>query len=105
MTGFVAIAASAALTLALNTTAPAPAYGPQAPKTPYARIPAAQAVTADFKTVAPGTVRAASYDTHQPQREPEGRGFACVDDKCKTVSPVYNSGTPIRRERGRLSED
>ncbi len=103
MASFILFVASAAVTVALNSTAPAPVYGPQPEKTPPAAIPATEDGKPVPATVPPGTVRPASYDSHQPMREPEGRGFTCVDKKCKTVSPVYNSGTPIRRERGRLA--
>ncbi len=43
--------------------------------------------------LAVASVAAAYDDAH--------RGFACADAKCKTVTPVYNSRTPLEQEQGR----
>lgn len=102
MTGFALLIATSALTTALNSTAPEPSYGPQAAKPPVEPIPASRQIAA-FKTPQPGDIRPASYDRNRHD-EPE-RNFTCVDRKCKVTTPVYNTGTPTTRERGRLTQD
>jgi hypothetical protein len=34
----------------------------------------------------------------QSRDDDADRAFACVDDKCKTVSPVYNTRTPMEAD-------
>lgn len=53
----------------------------------------------------PGLIRPASELATAQHRDDDHRGFACVDDKCKIRTPVYNSETPIQREQGLLGRN
>lgn len=75
---------------------------PDKPVTPerYAKLETASDSTAIDST--PGLIRPASRIADTKQHDDEHRGFACVDKKCKTQAPVYNTRTPLEQEQGRL---
>lgn len=53
----------------------------------------------------PALIRPASELATAQHRDDDHRAFACVDDKCKVRTPVYNSETPIQREQGLLGSN
>jgi len=91
---------AALLALALNRDAPtASTYGPQ--PTPAATH-AAPAEDTPTTTGRPGVIRPANGITGWQRHDDDRRGFACLDDDCKTTTPVYNTKTPLEQEQGRL---
>ena len=49
----------------------------------------------------PGLIRPATRIAEWTSHDDNHRGFACADAKCRTVTPVYNSRTPLEQEQGR----
>lgn len=49
----------------------------------------------------PGLIRPATRIAEWTSHDDNHRGFACADAKCKMVTPVYNSRTPLEQEQGR----
>jgi hypothetical protein len=49
----------------------------------------------------PGLIRPATRIAEWTSHD-ANRGFACADKKCRTVTPVYNSRTPLELEQSRL---
>jgi len=111
----VSVLAIAGLTLAC--TAQAKDYTYTAPKSPAATSalqtpakPADASQYADLNAQAdttaidnrPGLIRPATRVAQWASRDNDHRGFACVDDKCKTRSAVYKTETPLEQEQGRL---
>jgi len=47
----------------------------------------------------PGLIRPASRIAEWISHDDNHRGFACADAKCKTVTPVYNTRTPLEQEQ------
>ncbi|ESQ90289.1 hypothetical protein [Asticcacaulis benevestitus] len=79
--------------------APAVAEALQTPDKP--RDPETYAPLQDVRQTAaidptPGLIRPATrpWLSHND----DNRGFVCVDKKCKTSMPVYNTHTPLERE-------
>ncbi len=106
--------------LAVTSAATAKDYAYTAPAAP-AVIEALQTPdkTPDAKTYAdltrpantraidttPGLIRPATRIAEWTSHDDDHRGFACADAKCKTVTPVYNTRTPLQQEQGRLGSN
>lgn len=89
---------AASLTFALNPGPEPEPYGPVVDQQVVMKpIPAPTEAEAP-QTVAPGTVRPASYGFSSQIGDHQGRNYACVDDACKTVSPVFNTRSPTQAE-------
>jgi hypothetical protein len=82
--------AAASLAFALNAEPAPKPYGPAVEHQPVERISPTPVDTAET-TRAP-VQEAQSRDNHA------NRAYACVDDACKTVSPVYNARTPAQAD-------
>ena len=83
--------AATALAFALNAEPAPKPYGPAV----ETEASAARISSASDNT--PASVQ----DTTPASRSRDDnadRAFACVDDKCKTVSPVYNTRTPMEAD-------
>jgi hypothetical protein len=52
----------------------------------------------------PGLIRPATRIAEWTSHDDNHRGFACADAKCKTVTPVYNSRTPLEQEQSFLND-
>jgi hypothetical protein len=83
--------ASPAVIEALQT----PAKAPDAAK--YADVNKRSNLQAIDTT--PGLIRPASRIAEWISHDDNHRGFACADKKCKTVTPVYNTRTPLEQEQ------
>lgn len=81
--------ASSAVTEALQTPAKAPDS--------YADLDK-RANTAAIDTT-PGLIRPATRIAEWTSHDDDHRGFACADSRCKTVTPVYNTRTPLEQEQ------
>jgi hypothetical protein len=85
-------------------TAPASPAASEALQTPakapdsYADLGKRASTTAIDTT--PGLIRPATRIAEWTSHDDNHRGFACADAKCKTVTPVYNSRTPLEQEQG-----
>jgi hypothetical protein len=53
----------------------------------------------------PGLIRPATRIAEWTSHDDDHRGFACVDAKCKTVAPVYNSRTPLQQEQNPFASE
>jgi hypothetical protein len=53
----------------------------------------------------PGLIRPATRIAEWTSHDSDHRGFACADTKCKTVTPVYNSRTPLEQEQNSLGNN
>lgn len=53
----------------------------------------------------PGLIRPATRIAEWTSHDDSHRGFACADARCKTVTPVYNSRTPLEQEQGQLGSN
>ena len=51
----------------------------------------------------PGLIRPATRIAEWTSHDDNHRGFACADAKCKTVTPVYNTRTPLEQEQNRFA--
>ncbi len=87
--------ASSAVTEALQT----PDKAPDAKS--YADLDK-RANTKAIDTTTPGLIRPATRIAEWTSHDDNHRGFTCADAKCKTVTPVYNTRTPLEQEQGHL---
>ena len=103
------IAACPALSKDYTYTAPTSPAVSEALQTP-AKTPGAYA---DLKKqnnlsaidTTPGLIRPATRIAEWTSHDDAHRGFACVDEKCKTITPVYNTRTPLEQEQNRFTSE
>lgn len=83
------LVAATALAFALNAEPAPKPYGPAAETqaSPTRIAPGAQETPAGRQT-----------GLTSPRDDDRSRAYVCVDDKCKTVAPVYNTRTPMEAE-------
>lgn len=84
--------ASSAVTEALQTPA----------KTPVSYADLGKRANTTAIDTTPGLIRPATRIAEWTSHDDNHRGFACADARCKTVTPVYNSRTPLEQEQGQL---
>ena len=53
----------------------------------------------------PGLIRPATRIAEWTSHDDDHRGFACADKKCKMVTPVYNTRTPLEQEQNRYGSE
>ena len=85
------LVAATALAFALNAEPAPKPYGPAVEtEASAARIPSA--------SENPSTSEQDTSPASRSRDDGADRAFACVDEKCKTVSPVYNTRTPMKAD-------
>ncbi|MBW8881145.1 MAG: hypothetical protein JF615_06895 [Asticcacaulis sp.] len=92
------LAAVTLLSTALNTKPVDKPYGPETQPVPAAAERDPQGPLANQ----PGLIRPADSITGWKKHDDDHRGFACIDNDCKTRTPVYNTQTPLEQEQGRI---
>ena len=108
--GVLSLASSVTAQPSYIYTPPAPAAVTTALQTQPRDMTAAADLTSGPAAVTPvdnrpGLIRPASEQATAQHHDDDHRGFACADKKCKTITPVYNTETPIQQEQGRLGRN
>lgn len=108
--GVLSLASSVTAQPSYTYTPPAPAAVTAALQTQPRDMTSAADLTTGTAAVTPidnrpGLIRPASELATAQHHDDDHRGFACADKKCKTVTPVYNTETPIQREQVQLGRN
>lgn len=112
---FTCIMILSSLALASSAMATDYTYAPSSPaatealqtpaKTPTAYADLRKQTNLQAVDTTPGLIRPATRIAEWTSYDDAHRGFACADKTCKTVTPVYNTRTPLEQEQNHFGSE